>query len=258
MISADQVKELRDKTSVSVMQCRKALEEADGDMEKALIILRKKGSEIAEKKSDRTASDGKIMVKQEGGRALVLTLFCETDFVAQNERFVALAQSILDEAWTDGIETAKANAAAKINDVVLAIGENIQLGSIDEFAGEVIGSYTHFNGKQAALVVLTGGDEALAKDIAMHATAMKPKYLSAADIKEEDKEAVLGVIQKEIDESDKPAEIKEKMLTGKLDTYFKEQTLVDQLFFKDGNTTVGKLATSKGATIVSYKLYMLG
>jgi elongation factor Ts len=258
MISADQVKELRDKTSVSVMQCRKALEEADGDMEKALIILRKKGSEIAEKKSDRTASDGKIMVKQEGGRALVLTLFCETDFVAQNERFVALAQSILDEAWTDGIETAKANAAAKINDVVLAIGENIQLGSIDEFAGEVIGSYTHFNGKQAALVVLTGGDEALAKDIAMHATAMKPKYLSAADIKEEDKEAVLGVIQKEIDESDKPAEIKEKMLTGKLDTYFKEQTLVDQLFFKDGNTTVGKLAASKGATIVSYKLYMLG
>lgn len=258
MISADQVKELRDKTSVSVMQCRKALEEAGGDMEKALIILRKKGSEIAEKKSDRTASDGKIMIKQEGGRALVLTLFCETDFVAQNERFVALAQSILDEAWTDGIETAKANAAAKINDVVLAIGENIQLGSIDEFTGETIGSYTHFNGKQAALVVLSGGDEALAKDIAMHATAMKPKYLSSTDIKEEDKEAVLAVVQKEIDESDKPAEIKEKVLTGKLDTYFKEQTLVDQLFFKDGNTPVGKLAASKGATIVSYKLYTLG
>lgn len=258
MISADQVKELRDKTSVSVMQCRKALEEADGDMEKALIILRKKGSEIAEKKSDRTASDGKIMVKQEGGRALVLTLFCETDFVAQNERFVALTQSIIDEAWESGIATATENAPAKINDVVLAIGENIKLGSIDEFTGDVIGSYTHFNGKQAALVVLSGGDEALAKDIAMHATAMKPKYLSAADIKEEDKEAVLGVIQKEIDESDKPAEIKEKMLTGKLDTYFKEQTLVDQLFFKDGSITVGKLAENAGAKIVSYKLYILG
>jgi elongation factor Ts len=258
MISADQVKELRDKTSVSVMQCRKALEEADGDMEKALIILRKKGSEIADKKSDRKASDGKIIVRQEGGRALVLTLFCETDFVAQNERFVTLAQSIIDEAWESGIATATENAPAKINDVVLAIGENIVLGSIDEFTGEVIGTYTHFNGKQASLVVLSGGDEALAKDIAMHAIAMKPKYLTSDDIKEEDKKAVLGVIQKEIDESNKPAEIKEKMLTGKLDSYFKEQTLTDQLFFKDGNTTVGKLAASKGATILSYKLYMLG
>ena len=258
MITAEQVKELRDKTSVSAMQCRKALEEAEGDMEKALIILRKKGSEIAEKKSDRTATDGKVLIKQEGGRALVLTLFCETDFVAQNERFVALAQSILDEAWDDGIETAKANAAAKINDAVLAIGENIQLGSIDEFTGEVIGSYTHFNGKQAALVVLSGGNEALAKDIAMHATAMKPKYLSSNEISEEDKEVVVEVVKKEIAESDKPEEIKEKMLTGKLDTYFKEQTLLDQVFFKDSTTTVGNLATKHGASAVSYKLYILG
>ena len=258
MITAEQVKELRDKTSVSAMQCRKALEEAEGDMEKALIILRKKGSEIAEKKSDRTATDGKVLIKQEGGRALVLTLFCETDFVAQNERFVALAQSILDEAWDDGIETAKANAAAKINDAVLAIGENIQLGSIDEFTGEVIGSYTHFNGKQAALVVLSGGNEALAKDIAMHATAMKPKYLSSNEISEEDKEVVVEVVKKEIAESDKPEEIKEEMLTGKLDTYFKEQTLLDQVFFKDSTTTVGNLATKHGASAVSYKLYILG
>ena len=136
------------------MQCRKALEEAGGDMEKALIILRKKGSEIAEKKSDRTAADGKVLVKHEGGRALVLTLYCETDFVAQNERFAALAQSILDEARTEGIAVAKENASAKIHDVVLAIGENIQLGSIDEYTGDVIGSYTHFNGKQACVVVL--------------------------------------------------------------------------------------------------------
>lgn len=258
MISADQVKELRDKTSVSVMQCRKALEEAEGDMEKALIILRKKGSEIAEKKSDRTASDGKIVIKQENGRALVLTLFCETDFVAQNERFVELAHAILDEAWNLGIEKAKEGAPAKINDVVLAIGENIQLGSIDEFTGSVIGSYTHFNGKQASLVVLEGGTIALANDVAMHATAMKPKYMSAQEITEEDREAVLGVIQKEIDESDKPADIKEKMLTGKLDAYFKEQTLLDQIFFKDGSITVGKLIENSGAKLVSYKLYVLG
>ena len=258
MISADQVKELRDKTSVSVMQCRKALEEADGDMEKALIILRKKGSEIAEKKSDRSATDGKVVIKKDAQRALVLTINCETDFVAQNERFVTLANSIIDEAWSSGIPTATEHATAQINDVVLAIGENIQLGGIDEFTGSVIGSYTHFNGKQASLVVLEGGNESLANDIAMHATAMKPKYLASSDIKEEDKEAVLGVIQKEIDESDKPAEIKEKMLTGKLDTYFKEQTLLDQVFFKDGSITVGKLAEKAGAKIISYKLYILG
>jgi elongation factor Ts len=257
-ITAEQVKELRDQTGVSVMQCRKALEEAAGDMEKALIILRKKGSEIAEKKADRNASDGLIMIKQDDTRALALTLYCETDFVAKNERFIALAQDLLTLAWTDGADAARAGAAEKINDVVLAIGENIVLGSIEEFNGEIVGSYTHFNGKQACVVVLKGGSKELAKDIAMHAAAMKPRYLTSSDIAESDKDAVIEVLKKEVDESDKPEEIKAKMLQGKIDAYFKEQTLLDQIFFKTGDITISGLLQKEGSSITSFKLYMVG
>lgn len=257
-ITTEQVKELRDATGVSVMQCRKALEESQGDMEKAMIILRKKGSEMAEKKSDRAANDGRIFIKQDESRAVVLTLYCETDFVAQNQDFVTLGQTLVDTAWTDGAEKAKEQAPALINDVVLKIGENIQLGTIDEFSGAVIGSYTHFNGKNASIVVLSGGTTEAAKDIAMHVSAMKPTYLQASDIKEEDRTGVIEVLKKEVDESDKPEDIKAKMLEGKIAAYFKEQTLTEQPFFKQPELTIGAYAQKSGGTVESFKLYQLG
>lgn len=257
-ITTEQVKELRDKTSVSVMQCRKALEEAEGDMEKALIILRKKGSEMAEKKSDRTASDGRIFIKSEAGRAVVVTLHCETDFVAQNQGFVDCAQGILAAAWDGGIEKGREAAPALINDAVLKTGENIQLGSIDDYSGDVIGTYTHFNGKTAALVIMKGGTTEAAKDIAMHITAMKPTYLKSDDIKESDREAVIDVLKKEVDESGKPEDIKAKMMEGKISGYFKEQTLLDQPFFKAPEMTIGAFAQKHGGEVVSFRLYTLG
>ncbi len=257
-ITTEQVKELRDKTSVSVMQCRKALEEAGGDMEKALIILRKKGSEMAEKKSDRSAVDGRVFIKNEGGKAVVVTLNCETDFVAQNQGFIDCGEAILSSAWNEGIEKAKEASSAFINDAVLKTGENIQLGTIDEYSGETIGSYIHFNGKSASVVVLKGGNAEVAKDIAMHASAMKPTYLQATDIKESDREAVIEVLKKEVDESGKPEDIKAKMMEGKISGYFKEQTLLDQPFFKNPEMTVGKMAQNAGAEVVSFKLYTLG
>ena len=257
-ITTEQVKELRDKTSVSVMQCRKALEEAEGDMEKAIILLRKKGSEMAEKKSDRTAADGRIFIKNEDGRTIVLTLNCETDFVAQNQGFVDCAEAILATAWTEGTEKAVEASAAFINDAVLKTGENIQLGSIDEYTGETIGTYTHFNGKTAAIVVLKGGTVDIAKDIAMHITAMKPTYLKGDDIKESDREAVIDVLKKEVDESGKPDDIKAKMMEGKIAGYFKEQTLLDQSFFKQPDITIGKLVSDNGGEVVSFRLYTLG
>jgi elongation factor Ts len=256
-ITTEQVKELRDKTSVSVMQCRKALEEAEGDMEKAIILLRKKGSEMAEKKSDRNAADGRIFIKSEDGRAIVLTLNCETDFVAQNQGFIDCAESILNTAWTESIEKAKEVAPTLINDAVLKTGENIQLGSIEEISGETIGSYIHFNGKVAALVNMKGGSAEVARDIAMHITAMKPTYLKTEDIKESDKEAVIEVLKKEVDESDKPENIKLKMMEGKISGYFKEQTLLEQSFFKNPEITIGKLASNSGAEIESFHLYTL-
>lgn len=257
-ITTEQVKELRDKTSVSVMQCRKALEEAGGDMEKAIILLRKKGSEMAEKKSDRSASDGRIFIKQDGSRAVVLTLYCETDFVAQNEGFVSCGQAIVESAWTDGAEKATEIAPGLINEAVLKTGENIQLGAIEEHKGEVVGSYTHFTGKTAVVVVLKGGDADIAKDIAMHVSAMKPTYLQSSDIKESDKEAVIEVLKKEVDESGKPEDIKAKMMEGKISGYFKEQTLLDQPFFKNPEMTIANFLSSKGAEVVSFRLYTIG
>ncbi len=257
-ITTEQVKELRDKTSVSVMQCRKALEEAGGDMEKAIILLRKKGSEMAEKKSDRNASDGRIFIKGDGSRSIALTLYCETDFVAQNQGFIDCGGAILETAWNEGLDKAREAAPALINEAVLKTGENIQLGSIDEYSGEVVGSYIHFTGKNAVVVVLKGGNAEIAKDIAMHISAMKPTYIKSDDINNSDIEAVIDVLKKEVDESGKPEEIKAKMMEGKVDAYFKELTLLDQSFFKNPEITIAKLLEQNKAEVISFKLYTLG
>jgi elongation factor Ts len=258
MITTEQVKELRDKTGVSIMQCRKALEEAGGDMEKAMIILRKKGSEVAEKKADRSAQDGAILIKTDGKKALILTLNCETDFVARNDDFMGVGNKILDIAWNEGVEKAKAEAPSLINDIVLKIGENIQLGAIEEITGESVGAYAHHTGKIATVVTLTGGTPEVAKDIAMHVAAMRPTYLKSADIDEAARESVIEVLKKEVDESGKPEDIKAKMLEGKIAGYFKEQTLLDQPFFKTPEKTVEKYAGDNGATVERFVVYTVG
>ena len=237
------------------MQCRKALEEADGDMEKAIILLRKKGSEIAGKKADRTAADGVIAIKNDGKRAVTLILNCETDFVAKNADFVTLANTLVEIAWSEGADSARAKSPALINDVVLKIGENIQLGTIEEISGDVVGVYTHHTGKTATVVVLTDGTPDVAKDIAMHAAAMKPKYVHPSEISADDKAQVMEVLKAEVDATDKPADMKAKIMEGKIASYFKEQTLVDQPFFKIPEKTVGVYASEHGATIVKYVLY---
>lgn len=256
-ITTEQVKQLRDATSVSVMQCRKALEEADGDMDKAMIILRKKGSEIAEKKSDRNASDGIIVVKHDGKRALVLTLNCETDFVAKNADFIELGNKLVEIAWESGEETMREQAPALINDVVLKIGENIQVGSMEEVSGDVVGVYTHHTGKTVTIVVLEGGTVEVAKDIAMHGAAMKPRYIHGSEISEADRAGVIDVLKAEVEATDKPAEMKAKIMEGKIASYFKEQTLVDQPFFKMPEKTIGTYAQENGATIAKFLLYTI-
>jgi len=172
MITTEQIKELRDQTGVSVMQCKKALEEADGDKEKALIFLRKKSSDIASKKADRTLGAGTIAtyIHAGGTVGVMVELACETDFVANNEEFKKLAY-----------------------------------------------------------------------DIAMHIAASNPDFLRVEDITDADKERVKEVFAKEVAESDKPAEVKEKMLQGKLDTYFNEKVLLGQPFIKNPDTTIGEL-----------------
>jgi len=256
-ITAELVKELRDATGVSVMQCRTALQEAEGDMEKALIILKKKSSSIAMKKADRDAHDGTIVVMEAPGKALLLALHCETDFVAKNEDFLTLANSLAKIALEEGIDAMKEKSTEIINPVIQKVGEKIELGRVEEITGTTIGSYVH-SGKSAVIVSLTGGTAELAKDVAMHIAAMKPAFTKTEDIKEEDKAKVIEVFEKEVAESDKPEDIKKKMLEGKITTYFKEQTLMEQPFIKNPDLTISKLLAEKGANLVGFTRESIG
>jgi elongation factor Ts len=257
MITTEQVKELRDRTGISVMQCRKALEEANGDMDKAIIILQKKGGEAAQKKSDRSAADGMVVVRTDNKRALTVVLNCETDFVAKNEDFVGLADALADKAWNEGVEAMKTAAPEMINAIVLKSGENIQLGTVEELSGDVVNAYTHFDKKSAAVVVLTGGTPEVAKDIAMHVAAMKPSFLNSSEISDENKANVKSVMEAEVaaQSEGKSQEIKDKMLEGKINGFFAEQTLLNQPFFKTPEKTIEQYAKDNGATVQKFVLY---
>ena len=256
-ITSELVKELRDATGVSVMQCKNALEEAEGDMEKALIILKKKSSSIAMKKADRVAHDGIIVVTEGEGKTLLLTLHSETDFVARNNDFITLANELAKLALSEGVEAMTAKSLDIINPVIQKVGEKIELGKVEITEGEILGSYVHGN-KSAVIVSLKGGSKELAKDVAMHIAAMKPAFVNASDITEDDKAKVIEVFEKEVAESDKPEEIKKKMLEGKISTYFKEQTLMDQPSIKNPDITIGNLLKEKGATFVKFVQESIG
>lgn len=250
-ITAELVKELRDKTGVSVMQCKNALEEAGGDMEKALIILKKKSSSIAMKKADRSAKDGIVVIKENSNKTLLLVLHTETDFVAKNNDFIDLANKLALLALEEGIETMKSKSSEIINEVIQKVGEKIELGKVEEITGNIIGNYIH-NNKSATIVSLSSGTKELAKDIAMHIAAMKPSFTKKEDITEDDKKKVIEVFEKEVEESDKPEDIKKKMLEGKISTYFKEQTLMDQLFIKNPEVTIETLLKNNNAKLESF------
>lgn len=254
-ITTEQVKELRDATGISVMQCKRALEESEGNMEKALAILKKTSSDIALKKADRSLNSGSVMIKNENKKAVLVGLLCETDFVAKNEDFLNLLSKLTEKAFAENVEKMKENAKDMIDPIIQKTGENIQLGDVYEVSGEVLGSYIH-NNKIGVIVSLEGGNTELAKDIAMHITAMKPEYLSPLEIPEETKKTMQEIFEKEVALIDKPKEIKEKMLQGKISTYFKERTLPDQIFIK-GEESVGKLLEKSGAKIKEVKRYSI-
>ena len=227
-------------------------------MKKALAILKKTSSDIAQKKLNREAKDGRVSIKMDGKKAVLVTLHCETDFVAKNEDFINLLDKIADMAlekmsaqggpasgWKEEVQD-------MINALIQKTGENIVLGDVYEVSGNVLGNYVH-NNKTGVIVTLEGGNTELAKDIAMHVTAMKPEYISQDQIKEDDKKTMREVFEKEIAGADKPADIKKKMLLGKMATYFKERTLLDQIFIK-GEDTVGELLQKNKAKIKEVKM----
>ena len=251
-ITTELVKELRDATGISVMQCRKALIEAEGDMPKALAILKKTSAEIALKKADREVKDGRIVVKNSGSKTIVVALNCETDFVARNNDFINLSEALASVALKDGVEAMKTGAKEMIDPIIQKTGENITLGEAYEIDAPVVGSYVH-NNKLAVIVTLEGGNTEVAKDVAMHIAAMKPEYIKKEDIDEEARKMMTEVFMKDVASVDKPEEIKKKMLEGKIATYFKEKTLLDQPFIKDGEMTVGQLLEKNKASITNVK-----
>ncbi|HAS80835.1 MAG: Elongation factor Ts [Candidatus Nomurabacteria bacterium GW2011_GWE1_32_28] len=250
------IKELRDTTGISVMQCKNALEEAEGDMEKALAILKKTSSDIALKKAGRDAKDGRVYIKSENKKSILIALHCETDFVSKNEDFINLLSNLANKVSNEGIEKTKEEATEMINPVIQKTGEKIELGDIYEIKGEILGNYVH-NHKVAVVVSLENGNEELARDIAMHITAMKPEYISKDEITEDVKKTITEIFEKEVSEINKPEDIKKKMLEGKINTYFKEKTLLSQTFIKNGDETIEQLLDKNKAKIIEVKRYSI-
>ena len=255
-ITTEQVKELRDATGVSVMQCKRALEEALGDMKKALAILKKTSSDIALKKINREVKDGAVMIKIKDKKAVLVSLHCETDFVSRNEDFTTLLKNLGNIALECGIEGMKKEAKDMINTIIQKTGENIQLGDVYELSGNVLGSYVH-NNKSGVIVSLIGGNTELAKDIAMHITAMKPEYITPEEITPDTRKMILEIFQKELAGINKSEEIKKKALDGKISAYFKEKTLLDQPFIKNPQESIGELLEKSKAKIKEVKRYSI-
>lgn len=258
MSTTDLLKTLRDETGISVMQCKKALDEAGGDMEKARMILKKKSGDAAAKKADRELGAGLIVTREGNGTTVMLALLCETDFVAKNDDFVKLANSLADAALAGGADAATAASTELLGGAIQKLGENIKLGNVFVTNSPNAGSYNH-NGQFASVVVLAEQNAELARDIAMHATAMRPSFLTETDIPDEARVKAQEVFQKEVDaqSGDKPADMKAKILEGKVNAYFKEQVLMNQAFIKDPSKTIAQLLAEAKNSITSFKIEII-
>ncbi len=264
-ISAALVKELRERTGSGMMECKKALVEANGDIELAVENMRKSGLAKADKKAGRTAAEGAIVIKISGNgkRAVMVEVNSETDFVAKNEDFISFSNTVaelaLNEKITDvdALSTMKLPSGAKVNEarqaLIAKIGENINLRRIVAAAAEngVVGSYLH-GGRIGVLVELEGGDVNLARDIAMHVAANKPVCVSEEQVPAELIEKEKEIFTAQAAESGKPMEIIQKMVVGRVNKFLKEVTLLGQPFVKNPDQTVAQLLNEKGATVLGF------
>jgi elongation factor Ts len=264
-IKASQVKELRDMTGVAMMECKKALVECDGDLEKALDLLRSNSALKAEKKAARVAADGVLKIFVGNEYATLIEINSETDFAAKDGNFIKFTNDVNDYIAENKVsnvsELNKSEIEEKRKALVQTIGENIQLRRLDtkEFTSEMCaGSYLHSDSKLGAVVVVTGGDESLAKDIAMHVAAFNPLCLSGADLDPEVLEREKAIYMVQAEESGKPKEIMEKMIEGKLKRFLSEVSLLSQGFVKDSEVTIQELLDSKNAKIESYSRLKVG
>ncbi|MEK7673341.1 MAG: translation elongation factor Ts [Patescibacteria group bacterium] len=250
-VTIDQIKNLRDSTGVSMTACKSALEEADGDFEKAIEVLRKKGEAKAADRSARSTGQGAIVVKSEGTKTAMVQLSCETDFVAISEEFLKLAESFADKLLSGQMKVENRDLA-DVQDAILKMGENVQIGNMALVEGAVIGEYVHSNRRIGALVALDGGTKELAKDIAMHASATNPKFTKPEEVSEELLAKEREIWTEQLKTEGKPAEIVEKIIVGKEKKFREESSLLTQAFIKDPEKTVEQLLKDAGATLKSF------
>ena len=263
-ISASLVKELRERTGLGMLDCKKALRETEGDIDQAIENLRKSSGMKAAKKAGRVAAEGVVAarVSVDNAYGQLLEINSETDFAARDAGFLAFVNSVADQALADKQEDVQAlldgGVEADRETLVQKIGENISPRRIASLSGDVVGSYVHSNNRIAVLVQLKGGDVELAKDIAMHVAASNPQYANPKDVPEDVIEREKDIYIAQAQDSGKPAEIIEKMVVGRVRKFLEEISLTKQSFVKDPDVTVGELAKKAGAEVVSFVRYEVG
>ena len=265
-MSAALVKELRERTGLGLLECKKALAAAGGDVDKAIEELRKSSGMKAAKKACRTAADGVVVTRiaDDGSYGVVVEVNSETDFVARDESFLAFVDSVVDAAFTakqtDVASLMAGELESRREALVQKIGENIGVRRIElvNAGAGVVGSYVHGNKRIAVLVELKGGDQDLAKDVAMHVAAVNPQVVAPADMPEELLAKEKEIFTAQAQDSGKPAEIIEKMIGGRIKKFLAENSLVEQAFVKDPDVTVGKLVSSADAEVTSFVRFEVG
>lgn len=270
MFKASDVKELRERTGAGMLDCKKALDACEGDMDKAIDWLREKGISKAAKKEGRIAAEGVCVVKAEGSNAVILEVNSETDFVAQNKEFLDFTNYLADVLLKNGATTVE--DALKINDggetigdklinLTAKIGEKLSLRRFEKVTktdDEVFGTYTHMGGKIGSLVVLKGANSDVAKDVCMHIAAMAPVCLNKEDVPADMIEHEKTVITEQVMNEGKPQEIALKMVNGRINKFYKEICLADQEFIKDSSVNVSTYVKNNGGEIVKFVRFAVG
>jgi elongation factor Ts len=266
-VTASLVKELRERTGAGMMECKRALVETKGDLDAAAEALRKSGQAKADKKASRVAADGRVVIRANGSKAVIAEVNSETDFVAKDENFIGFAEAVADAALSSGVTDTNELANASIGDstieqarteLVQKVGENISVRRAEIIENDgPIGYYAH-GARIGAIVALQGGDEALARDIAMHVAAINPTCIDESGVPAETLEREKRIFTEQAKESGKPPEIIEKMIGGRISKFLKEITLIGQPFVKDDKQSVGQLLKSAGANVVSFTRFEVG
>jgi elongation factor Ts len=270
MFKASDVKELRDKTGAGMLDCKKALEATNGNMNEAIDWLREKGISKAEKKASRVAAEGLCKIVTDGNKAVILEVNSETDFVAKNEEFTNFVDYLANTILANNLKTHEEvlsfddngeKVEAKLVALTAKIGEKLSFRRhelVEKNDNEVFGSYLHMGGKIGALVVLADTSIEVAKDVAMHVAAMAPVCATRSDVPADMVDHESKVIKEQVMNEGKPADIAEKMVTGRLNKFYKEICLEEQEFIKDSSVNVGTFVKNNGGSIVSMIRYAVG